>query len=169
MKTDRLEEFVKNNRESFDDLEPSPGVWDKISENTSDKRIIPISRQLLRIAAVVAVVAISSVFVLNSDLFLSDNYAKNINDPEIKELMEAEAFYAHLVNGKLKEIKKCYYTFPELKNEIESDLNELEEMYKVLKSDLKENVDSKIVIEAMINNNRTRLELVDNVLQQIKC
>jgi hypothetical protein len=83
--------------------------------------------------------------------------------------MEAEAFYAQQVDSKLKEIQKCYYTFPELKEEVEADLNELEVMYKVLKIDLRENISSKTVIEAMIENNRYRLKLVDDVLEQINC
>ncbi len=83
--------------------------------------------------------------------------------------MEAEAFYAQQVSSKLQEIQKCYYTFPELKTEIESDLNELEQMYRVLKTDLQENISNKSVIEAMIENNRFRLKLCDNVLEQIKC
>jgi len=87
----------------------------------------------------------------------------------MRELIEAETFYAQQVNGKLKEIRKCYYTFPELKEEIETDLIELEEMYNILKVDLKENVSKKAVIEAMIENNRFRLKLVDQVLEQINC
>ena len=49
------------------------------------------------------------------------------------------------------------------------DLTELEEMYKVLQLDLKDNISNKAVIEAMIDNNRTRMKLVDDVLKQINC
>ena len=42
-------------------------------------------------------------------------------------------------------------------------------MYKVLKSELDENISNKSVIEAMIENNRFRLKLCDDVLEQIKC
>ena len=58
---------------------------------------------------------------------------------------------------------------PELKAQIEGDLNELETMYMSLKSDLKDNVSNKEVIEAMIENNRNRMKLVDDVLEQINC
>ncbi|MBV5348589.1 hypothetical protein JZU61_02865, partial [bacterium] len=64
---------------------------------------------------------------------------------------------------------KCYKVYPELKMEIEGDLNELESMYLSLKSDLKENISNKEVIEAMIENNRNRMKLVDDVLEQINC
>jgi hypothetical protein len=94
---------------------------------------------------------------------------KQTNDPELKELIEAEAFYASQVNEKMDEIRKCYTTFPEIKEEVEMDLTELQEMYNVLKTDLKENVSNKEVIEAMIENNRYRLKMVDQVLDQINC
>jgi len=124
---------------------------------------------LLRVAAVVAVVAISSVLVWQSGIVSTNGLAQNSNNPELLELMESEAFYSHQVDKRLKEIQKCYYTFPELKEDIETDLTELEDMYKVLKSDLKDNVSNRSVIEAMIENNRFRLELCDNVLEQINC
>ncbi len=168
MKTDRLEEFIKNNREDFDQFEPSPKVWENIEKSGKNTKVIRMNSIWLRVAAVVAIAVISSVLLFNSNILTPTKYSKNL-DPEMRELIEAEAFYSHRVNGKLKEIRKCYYTFPELKDEIETDLIELEEMYKVLKSDLKENISSKAVIEAMIDNNRTRLELVDDVLEQINC
>jgi len=38
-----------------------------------------------------------------------------------------------------------------------------------LKTNLKDNVSNKAVIEAMIENNRYRLKLVNDVLEQINC
>ena len=32
MKTDKLEKFIADNRDEFDDLIPGPGVWDKIQK-----------------------------------------------------------------------------------------------------------------------------------------
>jgi len=169
MKTDRLEDFVKANRDEFDFREPSPEVWGAINTATKKTKVISMRHYLLRVAAVVAVVAISSVLVWQSGIVSTNGLAQNSNNPELLELMESEAFYSHQVDKRLKEIQKCYYTFPELKEDIETDLTELEDMYKVLKSDLKDNVSNRSVIEAMIENNRFRLELCDNVLEQINC
>jgi hypothetical protein len=69
----------------------------------------------------------------------------------------------------MDEIRKCYATFPEIKEDVEMDLSELQEMYDVLKTDLKDNFSKKAVIEAMIENNRYRLKMVDQVLEQINC
>jgi hypothetical protein len=169
MKTDRLEEFIKGSREEFDFREPSPEVWEKIVASNKKTKVVSLKNYLVRIAAVITIAIVASAALFQTNILTSGTIsAKNI-DPELKELMEAEAFYAHKVDSRLKEIRKCYYTFPELKEEVETDLNELESMYQVLKTDLKENIASKVVIEAMIENNRYRLKLVDDVLEQINC
>lgn len=169
MKTDRLEDFVKANRDEFDFRAPSPEVWGKINTATKKTKVVSMRHYILRVAAVVAVVAISSAVLWQMGLINPNRLAQNTTDPELLDLMEAEAFYSHQVDKKLKEIQKCYYTVPELKDEIETDLTELEDMYQVLKGDLEENISNKSVIEAMIENNRFRLKLCDNVLEQINC
>ena len=168
MKPDRLEEFIKANREAFDDLEPSSEVWKKVKVNTAKSKKLRLNPILFRVAAVIAVVVLTAGLLVKSTIFSTPSSAF-ANDPELKELLEAESYYAQEVTIKMKEIRKCYYTYPELKQEIETDLHELEEMYFDLKKDLREGVSNKAVIEAMIENNRYRLKLVDDVLEQINC
>jgi hypothetical protein len=169
MKTNDLEGFIKANREEFDQLEPSAKVWENISGTKNKTKVFRLSNYIIRVAAVIAIAAITSAILWQTNVLGDRNFASKTSDPALQELIEAEAFYAHQVNSKLIEIRKCYYTFPELKEDVESDLNELEAMYKVLKTDLKENISNKTVIEAMIENNRYRLQLVDDVLEQINC
>lgn len=166
---ERLEQFIKNNREEFDNLEPSAEVWERIKAKQGKTRKFKMPTILFRVAAVLAIVIISTAILLKTNILSTLDYAGVGADPELKELIEAESYYAHQVDTRLKEIRKCYYTFPELKNEVETDLTELEMMYIDLKKDLRENVSNKAVIEAMIENNRYRLKLVDDVLEQINC
>lgn len=170
MKEDRFEKFVIDNRQEFDHLNPSPEVWGKLNlrlkkQHNRRKKLI-----WLNVAAVVAIVLIGSgVFVSE---FISPSqqikFAEEA-DPELRELIEAEVYYARQVDGKMKEIRKCYQLVPELQMEVENDLLELEKMYNMLRADLKDNISNKEVIEAMIENNRYRMKLVDDVLRQIKC
>lgn len=168
MEKNRLEEFVKANREEFDFRAPSPEVWDKIEAATDKTKVVSLKHYFLRAAAVAVILIATAAVLWQTNLNSPARLAENA-DPELKELIEAEAFYSSQVNQKLKEIQKCYYTFPELKDEIETDLNELEGMYQLLKTDLEDNISNKSVIEAMIENNRYRLQLCDDVLDQIKC
>jgi hypothetical protein len=171
MKSDRLEEFVNENRHEFDRMEPSDKIWESIIKQLDEK---PKQRiwwtRWMKIAAVVAVISLVPVIVYQVRFSDQRQTSKAVQvDPEVQELMEAEAFYAQEVSGKLAEIQKCYTIYPELKGEIDGDLKELESMYHSLKSDLKENISNKEVIEAMIENNRNRMKLVDDVLAQINC
>lgn len=171
MKEDRFEKFVKDNREGFDVHSPSPEVWDKLNAQLKKQtKNYWIKSHWLKVAAVVAVAILgTSVFVKN---YYSPKHQLHMAvkaDPELQELIEAESYYAQQVNGKMKEIQKCYKLNPELKGEVEGDLEELGIMYNSLKNDLKDNVSNKEVIEAMIENNRYRLKLVDDVLKQVNC
>ncbi|HYQ58306.1 MAG TPA: hypothetical protein VEP89_13275 [Draconibacterium sp.] len=168
MEKDRLEEFVKANRDEFDFKAPSPEVWDNIEAATKKPKVVALKQYFMRAAAVVVVLIATGVGLWQYSLNTPGKFAENA-DPELMELIEAEAFYSHQVNKKMKEIKNCNYTNPEIQNEIETDLNELESMYQLLKNDLEENISNKSVIEAMIENNRYRLQLCENVLDQINC
>jgi len=169
MKTDRLEDFIKENREAFDQFEPSEKVWENISKQKSKSRKISMVNYFLRVAAIITIAVVFTVLITKTSLFNSQEATAQSEDPELRELIEAEAFYASQVNEKMNEIRKCYDTFPEIKEEVETDLNELQDMYDVLKIDLNENISKKAVIEAMIENNRYRLKMVDDVLDQINC
>jgi hypothetical protein len=171
MRRDKLEEFVNENRHEFDPMEPSDKIWDSISKRLDIQPKQSIRRMSwIKVAAIVAVIIAFPAIIYQLRFSHQAQIAKAIQvDPDVQELMEAEAFYAQEVSGKLVEIQKCFKIYPELKGEIEGDLNELETMYMSLKKDLKENISNKEVIEAMINNNRNRMKLVDDVLAQINC
>jgi len=171
MKRDRLESFVNENRHEFDRMEPSDKIWESISCKLNEQPEQKVRKfNWMKVAAVVAVILLVPVILFQIRLSEQKQTVQAVPlDPEVQELMEAEAYYAQEVSGKLAEIQKCYHIYPELKIEVEGDLNELELMYMNLKSDLKENISNKEVIEAMIENNRNRMKLVDEVLEQINC
>jgi len=170
-KHDRLEKFVNENRNEFDRLEPSDQIWEAISGQLNEAPKYKKGKfAWMKIAAVLVLALAIPTIVYQVKFSEQKQSAKAVQvDPEVQELIEAEAFYAQEVSGKLAQIQKYYKVHPELKIEIEGDLNELESMYISLKSDLKENISNKEVIEAMIENNRNRMKLVDDVLEQINC
>ncbi|MBA4410298.1 MAG: hypothetical protein Q8S54_12785 [Bacteroidota bacterium] len=171
MKPDRLESFVNENRHEFDRMEPSDKIWEAISNQLNEQPKLKIRKlNWMKVAVVAAILVLVPTIIYEVKFADQRQMGKAVQlDPEVQELMEAEAFYAQEVSGKLIEIQKCYKIYPELKGEIEGDLNELETMYISLKKDLKENISNKEVIEAMIDNNRNRMKLVDDVLEQINC
>jgi hypothetical protein len=171
MKNDRLEKFVNENRHEFDTMEPSDKTWEAISNRLNAQ---PANKKRrfgwMKVAAVLAIMLLVPAIIYQLKFSNRQQSAKAVLlDPEVQELIEAEAYYAQEVSGKLAEIQKCYKVHPEIKMDIEADLSELESMYHSLKNDLKENISNKEVIEAMIENNRNRMKLVDDILEQINC
>ena len=54
--------------------------------------------------------------------------------------------------------------FPEIKAELDSDLFELDSVYKSLRKDLNDNVANQEVIEAMIENYRIRIDILEEMM-----
>jgi hypothetical protein len=165
----QLEDFVNENRDSFDTELPSDKLWGEIEQKLDAKTRNPFyNKRILWAVAAILVMALISTFMLEKNEKRIESIGQAI-DPEMQELFETEAYYSSMVSGKMSEIEKCYLVYPELKSDIESDLKELDTMYRELKNDLNDNLYTREVIEAMIQNNRIRLELVNRVLNQINC
>lgn len=165
----QLEEFMRDHRDSFDNELPSGDLWEKIEDqlNQKDHRAQFRHKWIPAVAAVL-VLALVTGLLINRYGEHRVSYTQTI-DPGMQDLLETEAYYSSMVSGKMGEIEKCYTIYPELKSDIEGDLQQLELMYRELKQDLNQNLYNREVIEAMIQNNRTRLEMVDRVLNQINC
>ena len=86
----------------------------------------------------------------------------------VPELKEAEYYYQSQVSMKMKELKPYFREVPGLSREVNDDLTELDSVYVSLKRDLADNVANEQVIEAMIQNYRMKLEILEDLLQQLK-
>ena len=170
--SDRLEDFVKQHREQFDLHEPDPSVWLKI--NPANKPEAAKSRRSgggmrwLRIAAAVAMIFAGSaagIYFLSGggsgpdDLYSSELYM---------EVLETEQYYNRMVSQRYDELRPYLADDPAVKEMLTIDMDELDEVYSALKEDLKDNVSNPEVIEAMILNYRVKLEILEDLLNQLK-
>jgi len=163
---DRLEDFVRANRESFDTLEPDPSIWLRINPENSGLRQ---KRRItwLRYAAAVAVIFAgftAGTYYLKTGGHQQKNFGSTLSE----EGMETEAYYSNLVNEKQKELEIYLANDRETKEMLKSDMNELDSIYADLKNDLNDDVSNPEVIEAMIQNYRIKLEILEDLLSQLK-
>lgn len=175
MKTDKLEKFILDNKEGFGPSGPDPDVWDKIKKREPKKKLININWQftLSRAAAVIAIFISSYYFheyrsTLNADNLDQSSSSIAENEPLYKELLEAEQYYTSQIKYKKSELFSLTEDAPILQKDITRDLTELDAIFKELKVDLKDNADNQEVIEAMIQNYMLRLEILEDMLNQIK-
>jgi len=165
--SDRLEEFVKQHREEFDLREPDPSVWLKI--NPANAPMVKERRPLrwLRIAAAIAVIFAGSaagIYYLTG----GSSEAELASNALYIEMQETEAFYTNMVAERYRELQPFLAADPVAHEMLNADLEELDQVYKELKEDLKDNMANPEVIEAMILNYRVKLEILEDLLNQLK-
>jgi len=165
--SDRLEKFVKQHREQFDLHEPDPSIWLKI--NPDNKAVAEERRPMrwLRIAAVVAMIFAGStagIYFLTGERADTDLYSSEL----YMEIIETEQYYSQMVSDRYNELKPFLASDPVAKEMLTTDMEELDEVYNELKEDLKDNASNPEVIEAMILNYRVKLEILEDLLNQLK-
>jgi len=172
---DKLEKYVTENKASFDVYEPGEDAWNKIASKIKKTRVYHLNYKtvLVRVAAVLIIFFSSYYFHSymhnrkNNERFaLKDKIQENLFiNPE---MVETEAYYTNLVSDKLVELRQYTNTYPEIENDVKYDLNELDSVYTEIKKDLKDNVANDEVIEAMIQNYRLKLKILEDLLEQLK-
>ena len=171
MKEDRLEQFIAENRDQFDLYDPNDKVWKEVSKTIRNKQRFTNWRTVVwRAAAVIVIFAASFMFwefMSNSNILIGRQERK-VQKMDIPELREAEIYYTNMVDNRLEELTPLIQQDPELRNELNSDLDELDSIYSELQKDLIDNIANDEVVEAMIQNYRLKLEILEDLLEQLQ-
>jgi len=174
--SDKLKKFIADNEAGFDQL-PKAGHFDRFKQkqtqlsNTqnSNKNSIQI---LYKIAAVfVLVVGIGWLFFNLGKMQGSQEFASSqntINTNGTNELAEAEYFFNQQVDVKKKEVMLFASHNNEATSQIMKELERLELQYIDLKEELAINGDNEQIINAMIENYRMRLSVLEKLLEKLK-
>ena len=170
-KTDKLEQFVKNNRDAFDLFDPPAGMFNKISDEV-EKRKKGKARPMFylqRVAAVVVILlAAYAVADIANGLRKSNDTAEVSEQNMNSELGEAMVYYTSKIDNKRIELEEQAAEYPEILEEIKREFTQLDEEYKKLENDLKEDVSNQMVIEAMIRTAKIKLEILEKMHQQMQ-
>jgi hypothetical protein len=168
----RLEDFIRANREEFDDLEPGADIWGKIEkqlppQETEIKKTVKKTFSLgfvLRVAAaVIVVMGISFVIFLRS----IDN--KGVDLAAINpDYARQQVHYASLVEVKLTELKQIAKTDPQLYQEFSSEIAKMDATYNKLNNDLANSPNQELVLRAMIRNLQIQTEVLNQQLSVIE-
>ncbi|MBN4085363.1 hypothetical protein JYT89_03375 [Flavobacteriaceae bacterium AH-315-B10] len=170
MTKNTLNDLFENLKEGFDIEKPRLGhqqrFLDKLNNQTetvvlNTKPQQSIWRPLIGVAASVAILI--SLFVG----FQQDNNSKDLASVS-PEMATTQDFFINVITSELEKLNS--EESPEYQNLIVDALFQikiLEENYEQLKLDLTESGDDKRVIFAMINNFQNRIDLLQNVEEQI--
>ncbi len=169
--SERLENFIKNNRKQFDELEPPVGLWDKIEQQLNEQpKIVLIKKErvvklsfLLKIAATVIVVfALAIGFWKNQKKETIEISAIN------PELAKQQVHYASLIQEKRIELKQIEKEDPQLYKEFSSEIKTMDENYQKLKIELPNSPNQEETVKAMIRNLQIQIQVLNQQLEIIE-
>ncbi|TAD99260.1 MAG: hypothetical protein EAZ97_09225 [Bacteroidetes bacterium] len=162
---DSLKNFVDQERAEFESDFDSQEVWQKIDQSLPKQQTIfyRIAKMAWKVAAMLILVsgiAWFSLKMMQSEESLADQRLQKI----APELVEAEKYYSALIKQKMQIIQAKGNE----DKQIFADLQMLDSAYSVLRLDLEDGVANEEVINAMIQNHRIKLEILENILEEIQ-
>lgn len=167
---EKLEEHIRKNREDLDRYSPSSDIWKRIRKSLKKEK--SYMKRWLSIAAMIVVILGTAIIFFKPEHRWSDsNRGKNNNEvfsqinPQLKE---TEIYYSTLVNSLYREAAPLLTKNPEIKKELNTDLSQLDSICSDLKKDLKDNVSNQEVVEALIQNYRIKIRLLEDMLTILK-
>ena len=162
---DRLEQFILENREGFDHLEPDYKVLERIQKDLgSDKKSDGgfNFNYVWRAAAVILLGVSAFLFVERQQMMDPERAVATVEDIN-PEFYEAEGYFIQMINEKSAVIREYQAEYPDLIQDFETDIQKLDEMYANLKDELKKE-NTEQVVDALIQNLQLRIDVLNQQL-----
>ena len=168
---DKLEKFIKENRNDFDNKIPPDDTWEGISGGLETKPVSfpKINQWLWKAASLILLMAVIGLLVERNMHRELKSPANQANE-RLSELNKVEAYYTSLISQKRQEIQKYLRDNPDFRKSFNQDISQLDSMYSGLKNELSDTYNDKIV-DAMIVNLQLRIKILNqqlNILQSIQ-
>jgi hypothetical protein len=170
MKT--LDDIIRDNRNLFEDREPSEGHFDRFSvklEIRHQKRAATrnIAPYLLKAAVVTLLITLSSLWTW--DHFIRPGRSRMTLGQVSPQYKEVENYYIHQVNLMEGEIVKMDLNHStEQKDLLMKEMKSMDSTYVSLQKELKANPNDERIINAMIEHYQTKLEVMTYIVNQLK-
>ncbi|RLD78586.1 MAG: hypothetical protein DRJ15_11260 [Bacteroidetes bacterium] len=165
-----LEDKIKKNRQHYDVHEPDEGHIERFASKLDEKLHTSERkhrRPVWRIAATIALVATISALLIFQ---YSDNSSTVQAGQMSDELSQVVDHYNRLTDQKLGDISNCAASNEEAAKIDEMARVQLEELEKdagVLQEELIRDDSNDRVYGALVNNYRTRIKILDNIIAKI--
>lgn len=173
--SDKLKRFIEDNREEFDNENPSPQVLKNLKKQWNENDVpkkTPTIKLFRRAAAISGLIIVSAVvyFIAGKK---NDEPVIVKETPPVKteEISILDPVYAkqisqfkEIIGLKQIELKQLEKEQPELYKQFMHDINRLDSAYRELKTSLPENPNTEILLEAMIRNLQLQSDLLNRQL-----
>jgi len=169
MKKDTIDQLFVNLQGAFDTEEPSSGHQEKFLEKLQAENGYVIQNKKSRTWWKPLSIAASILIVLGIGFNLNNSASIEDQVAEIApEVSQTQFHFASLIDEQVKELER--QSTPETKKIIDDTMLQLKKLdtnYKLLEQELLKGGNSKLILSAMITNFQTRIDLLQNVMDQV--
>mgnify|MGYP006149460545 CR=1 FL=1 len=179
--SNRLERFVRDHRDEFENLEPSLDLWEKLeaklptdtalAQPVEKNTIIPFFPKIQRYwrvaASIVVVIGALGLWYANQSSSNSDIIVSQVGDQYKKQMVH----YASLIETKRDEIRQIADNEPALYQEFSSEIERLNKDYQSLRAELPQTPNQEELVKAMIQNLQLQLDILNqqlSIIQRVK-
>jgi septal ring factor EnvC (AmiA/AmiB activator) len=175
--SNKLKNFISDNRKAFDDEIPPDKVWENIEASFNEKKknkfiLAPLYKWSMAAAAML-VIALGIYFfsgkkALEPAVVAGAETDINKLAPEYAPQMNQ---FVKMIDTKQEELKTLAKEQPELYQQFTIAISQLDSSYNTLKNQLSATPNREMLLEAMIQNLQLQLNVLNqqlNIINQIK-
>ena len=171
MLMDKLEKFIRENRSSFDDKEPSAGLWHKIDSDLDkmEGKEASIGSYMWKAAAIILFAVVIGLLVdrnIVGNSELAYVMTSESGDSDIT-FTEVEDYYIQVINEKQELIAKFIAETPTIDKSLLGEIDQLDSTYQVLKNNLRE-VNNDKILDALVINLQMRIDILNRQLSVLE-
>jgi hypothetical protein len=163
---DPLENKIRKNKDAFDDLKVDKmALWETIEKELpgTKVKIIPLWKRVgFRVAAsVILLIGVALSMVIIKSRGSKDLYASS------QELMDVNNHYEEIIQMKVMQISRSESLSKEDKEEFMQTMNDLDREYEKLKNELTNNLDNRLILDAIILHYRKRIDMLEDFIDRM--
>lgn len=163
---DNLEKYIRENRAAFDKKQAPKRVWEQLDKALPQKKnkTIRLWRGFRVAAAVLLLLSVGGL--LGSYLTNRNFVAENIASKLPEDFTELENYYEREVSSKMKQLTSVNMD----KDQVALDIEQLDAALEELKVDILSapKGTEEQIINAMILNYKTKIDLLETVMEHMK-
>jgi len=167
---DNLEEYIRKHREEMDRYKPSSAAWRKTRRGLKTGTN-PVSRWISIAAMVTVIIGTTAVLIRPGYKLTLKSAGERKYQAMMKsssQLKETEIYYTSLTNSLYREATPLLVKNPEIEKELSDDMSHIDSICTEIKKDLKDNVANQDVVEALIQNYRLKISILEDMLKVLK-
>jgi hypothetical protein len=177
---DRLETYIQKNKHELDIYEPDDSLWQKV-----DRSLNPPShkwKKFRNMAAAVVLIFASgwglsewnngfASFSGSRETVSLEEQVETVQEFIDPELVKMESYYISVINQQKSQLEDYYRDGIELDEPYDDDVRDLQSIYKELQEELVYGEDKEAVVDAMMQNLLTQMNIMKEqlrILENIK-